>query len=394
MRFVKMLLSPFVSAAPAIAGPLEDGGIEYKKGDYATALRLLLPLANEGEPSAQYNIGLMYDKGQSVVQDCSAAMSWYRKAADQGHVLAQFALGAMYFDGTRGAPQDYGQALEWYLKAAKQGYALAQANLGMMFGNGLGVPRYHDVALMWLIVAAETADKENRDQVVKLRDTAAKKMTPVQIAEAQRLAREWWKATNVNAASRPAVARPFEDGLAAAEKGDYATALRLWRPLADQGEPNAQYNIGLMYDQGKGVPQDHVQAAAWYRKAGEQGHRVAQHNIGVMYANGQGVPQDSATAVAWYRKAGEQGLSSASTTSAACITKVKACRRTTCKRRRGIEKLPTKAMPMLSTTSVSYTPKVKACQRTPRLQRCGFDGLRSRAMPPRSMPSASCAIAA
>ena len=103
----------------------------------------------------------------------------------------------------------------------------------------------------------------------------------------------------------------FEAGRDAYNRNDYATALREWRPLAEQGNAKAQFTLGAMYDNGYGVPQDYKQALAWYRKAAEQGHAKAQYNLGVMYANGQGVPQDYKQAVAWYRKAAEQGYAGA-----------------------------------------------------------------------------------
>ncbi len=89
-----------------------------------------------------------------------------------------------------------------------------------------------------------------------------------------------------------AAAGPYEDGLAAAKRGDYATALRLWRPLAEQGYANAQFNLGFMFRNGQGVPQDYAEAVKWYRLAAEQGYANAQFNLGLMYADGQGVPQD------------------------------------------------------------------------------------------------------
>ena len=80
---------------------------------------------------------------------------------------------------------------------------------------------------------------------------------------------------------------------------------------AEQGSAAAQFNLGLKYANGEGVPQDSVAAVAWYRKAAEQGHPDAQNNLGWMYANGAGVPQDDAAAVAWYCLAAEQGSASA-----------------------------------------------------------------------------------
>jgi len=107
------------------------------------------------------------------------------------------------------------------------------------------------------------------------------------------------------------LAQDLQKGLEAAEKGDFATALREWRPLAEQGDAQAQYGLGVMYDNGYGVTQDDKEAANWYRKAAEQGYAAAQFNLAVMYDKGRGVTQDDAEAANWTRKAAEQGHASA-----------------------------------------------------------------------------------
>ena len=99
----------------------------------------------------------------------------------------------------------------------------------------------------------------------------------------------------------------FQQGLTAYEQSDYQTAFKLWLPLAEQGDAKAQFNLGVMYADGRGVKQDDVEAVKWFRKAAEQGDADAQFNLGVMYRNGQGVKQDDFEAVKWYRKAAEQG---------------------------------------------------------------------------------------
>jgi TPR repeat protein len=76
---------------------------------------------------------------------------------------------------------------------------------------------------------------------------------------------------------------------------------------AEQGNANAQFNLGLMYSEGIGVPENDAEAVKWYRKAAEQGHAEAESNLGWMYANGYGVPENDAEAVKWYRKAADQG---------------------------------------------------------------------------------------
>ena len=102
-------------------------------------------------------------------------------------------------------------------------------------------------------------------------------------------------------------AQQFQQGFEAATREDYQTAFKLWLPLAEQGDADAQYNLGLMYDNGRGVKQDDFEAVKWYRKAAEQGYADAQFNLGNMYANGRGVKQDDFEAVKWYRQAAEQG---------------------------------------------------------------------------------------
>ena len=103
----------------------------------------------------------------------------------------------------------------------------------------------------------------------------------------------------------------FDEGVRAHERGDYATVLREFRLLADQGHAAAQHNLGVMYAKGQGVPQDYARAMQWYRRAADQGHADAQSNLGVMYAKGQGVPQDHTQAVQWYRRAADQGHAAA-----------------------------------------------------------------------------------
>jgi uncharacterized protein len=116
-------------------------------------------------------------------------------------------------------------------------------------------------------------------------------------------------ASSVPALALFGVARagPFEDAQAADQKGDYATELRILRPLAEQGNALAQLGLGVMYANGRGVPQDYAQAVVWYLKAAEQGDADAQTIVGVMYVNGHGVPQDYTQALIWYRKAADQG---------------------------------------------------------------------------------------
>ena len=104
-----------------------------------------------------------------------------------------------------------------------------------------------------------------------------------------------------------AAANTFDDALAVYERGDYVQAMKLFRQLADNGHQWAQRRVGLMYAEGKGVPQDYQEAVKWYRLAAVQGYAPAEYSLGVAYEKGQGVPQDYREAVKWYRLAAAQG---------------------------------------------------------------------------------------
>ena len=105
----------------------------------------------------------------------------------------------------------------------------------------------------------------------------------------------------------PAHGQDWQKGLDAYERGDYATALAEWRPLAEAGVPGAQINLGIMYRNGHGVNRDYAEAARWYRLAAERGHVVAQFNLGVLYADGEDAPRDDVRAHMWFDLAAAQG---------------------------------------------------------------------------------------
>ena len=132
----------------------EDGAAAYNRGDYATARRLWLPLAEGGNADAQTMLGIIYEGGHGVSQDYAAAVTWYRRAADQGHPDAQFYLACMH-DFGKGVPLDPAAAVKWLSKAADQGHTDAQFNLGVMYEDGIGVSQDHQTAVSWYREAAE-----------------------------------------------------------------------------------------------------------------------------------------------------------------------------------------------------------------------------------------------
>lgn len=154
--------------------------------DYQEAIRLYQALAEQGETDAQTKLGLMHANGQGMAQDYQKAARWYRLAAAKGDAAAQLLLARLYDTG-QGVMQDYQEAVCWYRLAAEQGNSLALERLGLMYYQGQGVSQDYMKAYMWFNLAEKSGEKFGID----LRDTLAKQMTPAQIAEAEKLTREW-----------------------------------------------------------------------------------------------------------------------------------------------------------------------------------------------------------
>jgi TPR repeat protein len=218
--------SPYQSVR---AGPLGDGFAAVERRDFATALRLFRPLAEQGNADAQNELGVMYARGLGVTQSYREAVKWYRLAAGQQHAVAQSNLGFMFYQG-EGVPQDYNEAAKWFRLSADQGYPEAQNNLGTMYRSGQGVSRDFKEALkwfrlgaeqgfggaqvnlgamyatgfgpgatqtedllhahMWLNLGASSLDGEQGQKAAKSRDFIAARLKPAQLTRAQEMARE------------------------------------------------------------------------------------------------------------------------------------------------------------------------------------------------------------
>jgi len=144
--------------------------------------------AEQGDARSQGRLGGLYNTGQGVVQDYKEAVKWFRLAAEQGDSSAQHSLGLRYTNG-QGVVQDYREAVKWWKKAAEQGHSLAQHNLGLRYYLGQGVIQDYVMAHMYWNIASVSGDKD----AIELRGIVEKDMTSSQIAEAQKLAREWMR---------------------------------------------------------------------------------------------------------------------------------------------------------------------------------------------------------
>jgi len=206
--------------------PNEDGIAALDRGDYAEALRLLWPLAEQGDAEAQFRLGKLYVSGRGVQENYSLAEKWYRMAGEQGNADAQYGLAALlqernkYTEATKwykkaaaqgdrdaafslaniyaggfGAPRhlfDLSKSAHWFEKAAELGFIYAAIPLSGMYADGRGVNQDIVKAHMWLDIAISAwPDRQYRTDAIKQRDALTARMTTAQIAEAQRLAREW-----------------------------------------------------------------------------------------------------------------------------------------------------------------------------------------------------------
>jgi len=157
----RILLGPVVAlalcafSAASQAAPFDDAVAALSAGDYERALALFQPLAADGNASAQYYVGVMFENGYSTTRNEVAALTWYRLSAEQGVPQAAYNIGMMTIEG-RGVPPDPVTGAQWVLRAGEQGYPLAQHTLGYFYLDGTGVPVDLAEAHRWFTAAAES----------------------------------------------------------------------------------------------------------------------------------------------------------------------------------------------------------------------------------------------
>ncbi len=188
-----LTLLAWLPIAHANDADMERAFEAYDSGDYKTAISLFKPLAEQGNAEAQYNIGLLYDRGLGAPQNYREAIKWYEKSAEQGNANAQFELGFIYDNG-KGVPKNYGEAIKWYRKSAKQGNANAQTFLGAMYSVGHGASRNLIRAYMWFSTAKANGNSTGEELFKRVRrDIPSNDLTT-----AQDLAKQCWESNYQN----------------------------------------------------------------------------------------------------------------------------------------------------------------------------------------------------
>ena len=199
----------------------------------------------------------------------------------------------MNASGGRGVAQDDGEAVSWYRRAAEQGDASGQFNLGVPFSYM--TPRLNCPLASPCSAARRYHETASPSSCATPRPFSY--MTPrlnCPLASPCSAARRYHETASPSSCATP---RMYENGRGVAQ--DDGEAVSWYRRAAEQGDASGQFNLGVMYENGRGVAQDDGEAVSWYRRAAEQGDASGQFNLGVMYENGRGVAQDDGEAVSW-----------------------------------------------------------------------------------------------
>jgi TPR repeat protein len=255
---------------------------------------------NQNDPYWSFYVGNFFRDGYGVSKDVNEAVKWYRKAAEQGYSIAQYALGLSYENGF-GVEKDLGEALKWISESAEQGFAYAQLDLGGRCLTGKDIEEDPDEAARWFGKAAQ----QGLDLAQYAFGICYQSGHGVAKDEAEAV--NWYRkaAEQGHAEAQRTLGVCYSKGVGV-EKEEVEAA-KWYRKAAEQGEAHAQHFLGLCYTNGRGVTKNHEEAVKWYRKAAEQGQALAQNNLGSSYANGIGIEKNEAEAIRWYRKAAEQG---------------------------------------------------------------------------------------
>lgn len=247
--------------------------------EYEKALLWARKGAQLGDGNALNSLGRIYNEGLGVDVDHKKGLKWFEDAAKAGDADSQNICGNIYHDADF-VEHDPEKSFNYYQMAAAQGHGYGMWNLGTCYMDGDGTAKNLALGEEWIRKAADAGIEEAIDAVKEVFDKPL---------EENDLDAELQKAQE------------------AYDNGDYETAGGIWQNWAEQGNADAQFYLGVLYENGYGVAKNDKEAVKWYRKAAEQGDTAAQYNLGLMYQNGSGVNQSDKEAAKWYRKAAEQG---------------------------------------------------------------------------------------
>ena len=248
----------------------------YNKGDYRTSAKLILPLAKKGFANAQYNMGVMYEKGKGVEKNLNKAKKWFQFAAEQGLAKAQYNLGLMYGKG-KGVDKDYNKAIKWMTLAADQGNGKAQTNLGWMFETGKGVPRDTQKALSLYQLASDQGLAKAQEKLNLLLNKNKENLSePSNNSKGFLSLNEKHPELNeIQPEKSNKIATTSEINLKIEQEQPVLNPTK-------KAEAQIHFGLGMRFENGEGVPQDYNEAIRWYRLAADQGHGKAQEKLNML----------------------------------------------------------------------------------------------------------------
>jgi TPR repeat protein len=302
-------------------GILYETGVGVEK-NYEAARLLYEKAAAQNYARAQTNLGRMYEFGTGVEIDYKKAFYWYQKAAENNYLKGKTNLGALYETG-QGVEQNYAEAIVWYTEAAEQGYARAQFYLGRMFEQGLGVEKDIAQASIWYSKAVALGHVKAQEKLAKVKSELSKTNEKT-IEEKQEIADQVGDdevkfVTDVKAKDKEE-AEQFKtkddsqyflgmlylNGENGSEM-DAEEAAYWFNRAAENGNIEAQYNLGLLYLKGEGVEKDPQKGIRLLQKAASAGSSDAQNSLGLLYLNGEGVKKDPQKGKRLLEQAAESG---------------------------------------------------------------------------------------
>jgi uncharacterized protein len=324
------------SAPLAKAEPdwLERGAAAHEKQEYLTALKAWKIAGAQGDVEAQYHIGLLYARGEGVVQSVPDAVIWYRQAAEAGHIDAQYQLGLIYLNGAVPGPlgpgtwfqaasqhnseaaaralkvlfpngiaveKDLKEAMRWMGAAAAGGKVDAQAVVGEMYRRGLGCTQDYAEAARWCWLAAEQGVASAQFAMGDIYYQALGVEVDHQAAAA------WYEKAAKNGDARAQVALAFMCSAGEGKPTDLDEAGRLFVQAAEQGEARGLYHAALMHLKGEGLPENIDRAETYLRKSAKQNYLPAITKLAEFYAHGRGIEPDLREAATWHSRAAELG---------------------------------------------------------------------------------------
>jgi TPR repeat protein len=275
------------SEAQGNLGRMYENGLGVSR-DYNEARKWYLQAANAGNSEGEDRLGFIYLYGHGVDKDYNEAFKWFLKAAMAGNTEGEDHLGLIYLNGF-GVETNFAEAVNWFRKAAEATNSSGQNDLGSMYEHGWGVVKDPTEAINWYRKAATAGDPTAPQNLARLLDEEKRRLAA---EEAARLAKAKLEAQE---AERQ---RILDDNDVGALK-----------TLAAQGKTDADVSLGLIFENGRGVIRDYVEARKWFVKAAYAENPRGQTMLGLMYRDSLGVDRDDAEAVKWFRKAADHGYS-------------------------------------------------------------------------------------